>query len=130
MGLGESLVFIATVLALVSPTSLAGILLWPAPPPQECCRTRSSVGERSEVVSHWRPTFNCLEWLLTDGADCELMVGKVGGDPFQGELHGSCFFRKRRGERRSANMTPVEDGRIGRVAAGYDNSCTSNPLPS
>ncbi len=52
------------------------------------------------------------------------MLGVVGGGPFQCELHDS-YFRKRRGGRRAAKMTPVEDGRIGRVAESPDYSCAT-----
>ncbi len=75
---------------------------------------------RQTIVDHGRRKFKCLEKRLTVGADCECVVGVVGGGPFQGELHD-----RRRGERRAAKVTPVEDGRIGRVVAGHDYSRTT-----
>ncbi len=53
---------------------------------------------------------------MTVGADYEGVFGVVYGGPFQGELHGGCFIRKRRSERRATMMTPVVDGRADRVA--------------
>ncbi len=51
------------------------------------------------------------------GADRRLIAGMAGGGQFQGQLHSSHFSYNRCGECRGAKVTPVEDGRFGRVTA-------------
>ncbi len=88
------------------------------------------------------PSFHCLRrtpyphWLhdvqwpgLAIDCQCKLWVRGLVADsgPFHGELHGHCFQCKRREESHDAKLAPVEDGRIGRVAAGHDYSCITIP---
>ncbi len=58
------------------------------------------------------------------------MAGVDGADPFQGELHDSRLFRKRRGERRAVNVISVVDGWFGLVAARRYHDGNTIPAPT
>ncbi len=81
MGLGGSLVIKAAASAAVSASSLPGIPLCP-----DIHRRLIGPGRAFRMMGHWRLTFNCLEKRLTLGANCEWVLGVVGGGPFQNSV--------------------------------------------
>ncbi len=94
MGLGGSLLFKAAALAAVSASSLPGIPLCPGIHRRFVGPGRA-LKEGSQMVGHWRPTFNCLEKRLAVGANCERVLRVVSGGPIHRNLHCSRFFRER-----------------------------------